>query len=195
MANKVCGKCYKIKKIIGFSEDKSRKDSHCYCCKECLRRIGKLYYSKNKEKIQKQHKKYYQKNIQKIKKRRKEQRKINKKEINKYARERRKKNIKVKLLHNLRARLVNALKRNSKSKSTIKLVGCSIKYLKQHLEKQFKRGMTWKNYGKYGWHIDHKRPCVSFDLSKQNEQRKCFSYSNLQPLWAKENLRKGKNNG
>jgi hypothetical protein len=50
--------------------------------------------------------------------------------------------------------------------------------------------MTWQNYGYYGWHIDHIKPCASFDLRKPSEQRKCFHYSNLQPLWAKDNLQK-----
>ena len=49
--------------------------------------------------------------------------------------------------------------------------------------------MSWDNYG--DWHIDHIRPCCSFDLSKIEEQEKCFHYSNLQPLWAEENMTKG----
>ena len=71
------------------------------------------------------------------------------------------------------------------------LIGCSLEELKKHLESQFKPGMSWKNRGRNGWHIDHIKPCASFDLSKSEEQHKCFHYSNLQPLWAKENLRKG----
>jgi len=51
--------------------------------------------------------------------------------------------------------------------------------------------MNWNNYGYYGWHIDHIKPCSSFDLSKDLEQRKCFHYTNLQPLLAKDNLEKG----
>ncbi|GAI33061.1 unnamed protein product, partial [marine sediment metagenome] len=61
---------------------------------------------------------------------------------------------------------------------------------KKHLEKRFVKGMSWKNYGK--WHIDHIKPCATFNLSEKKEQRKCFHYSNLQPLWAKENLSKNK---
>jgi len=72
----------------------------------------------------------------------------------------------------------------------MKLVGCSIDQLKQHIEKQFKKGMSWDNWGIYGWHIDHIKPCASFDLTKESEQKKCFHYTNLQPLWAKENLKK-----
>ena len=107
-----------------------------------------------------------------------------------YMRDRRKVDSNFRLLGNLRHRLNMALKNDSKSARTMKLIGCSIDFLKQHLEKQFKSGMSWSNYGK--WHIDHIKPCASFDLSKPSEQRKCFNYINLQPLWAEENLRKNK---
>ena len=60
-----------------------------------------------------------------------------------------------------------------------------------HLEAQFKPGMTWDNYGLKGWHVDHIRPCASFDLRDPEQQRRCFHYTNLQPLWAEENLKKG----
>ena len=50
--------------------------------------------------------------------------------------------------------------------------------------------MTWENHTTHGWHIDHVKPCAVFDLSKPEEQKKCFHYTNLQPLWAKENLSK-----
>ena len=71
-------------------------------------------------------------------------------------------------------------------------MGCSIEELKIHLEKQFRDGMSWNNYGMYGWHIDHIKPCSAFDLTDLEQQKICFHYSNLQPLWAKENLSKGK---
>ena len=68
------------------------------------------------------------------------------------------------------------------------LIGCKFSELKQHLENKFKPGMTWENHGLYGWHIDHIKPCSKFDFTDDNEQKKCFHYTNLQPLWAKENL-------
>lgn len=86
-----------------------------------------------------------------------------------------------------------ALKHNYKKTSSIKLLGCSIKQSKQHLQKQFKTGMFWQNYGKNGWEIDHIVPCIKFDLSKISEQKKCFNYKNLQPLWSKENKKKKDN--
>lgn len=97
--------------------------------------------------------------------------------------------IKVSVL--MRTRVSNAVKRfsvlKSKSAPTAELIGCQIDRLVAHLESQFKDGMAWENYGPY-WHIDHIRPCSSFDLSIESEQRKCFHYSNLQPLLKQENL-------
>jgi hypothetical protein len=89
----------------------------------------------------------------------------------------------------LRLRIRTAVTRSYRVSSSIKLLGCSIDEFKQYLENKFLTNMTWSNYG--DWHIDHKIPCVSFDLTKIEEQKKCFHYSNLQPLWAKQNLSKG----
>jgi hypothetical protein len=75
------------------------------------------------------------------------------------------------------------------SKNVPKLLGCTVKELKAHLAAQFRPGMSWGNYGE--WHIDHLRPCASFDLTDPEQQRQCFNYTNLQPLWAKDNLSKG----
>lgn len=67
--------------------------------------------------------------------------------------------------------------------------------LKSHLESMFLPGMSWQNYGVKGWHIDHVRPCASFDLSEQDQFDECWSLANLQPLWASDNLRKGSKYG
>lgn len=68
------------------------------------------------------------------------------------------------------------------------MLGCELPYLKNYLQLKFTNGMTWENYGK--WHVDHIKPCAAFDLSKQKEQKECFHYTNLQPLWAQDNLKK-----
>ena len=73
----------------------------------------------------------------------------------------------------------------------MQLTGCTIKELMIHIEKQFEPGMTWDNHGLYTWHIDHKHACARFDLTDPEQQKKCFHYTNLQPLWAKDNLSKG----
>ncbi len=103
------------------------------------------------------------------------------------------KNIKYRLQVLLRTRFKRAMKNGLKKESAIKLIGCSINELKQHLENQFIKGMSWENYGFYGWHIDHIKPCSRFDLFKLEEQQKCFHYTNLQPMWATENLIKSDN--
>ena len=102
----------------------------------------------------------------------------------------RKTNIQFKIRDNLRRRLNRALKNNFKPGNTIKLLGCSIEFLKNYLAVKFTPGMTWENYGK--WHIDHIRPCSSYDMTRAEEQALCFNYTNLQPLWAKDNIIKGK---
>lgn len=77
----------------------------------------------------------------------------------------------------------------NKAASTKELLGCSREHLLAWLQFWMKPGMTWENYGE--WHIDHKKPCASFDLTKPDEQRKCFHYTNLEPLWAADNFSKG----
>jgi hypothetical protein len=132
------------------------------------------------------------KNIQKLKEYRK-QYYTNPKNILKrreYYNNRLKKDIFFKISKNLRCRFLKAIKNNYKNTSSIELLGCSIEEFKNHLESKFKNGMTWKNHGKFGWHIDHIIPCASFDLTNSEEQKKCFHYTNLQPLWWIENLKK-----
>jgi len=90
----------------------------------------------------------------------------------------------------LRTRIWHALKGETKSKRTIELLGVPhMDFFKTWIECKFKDGMTWEN--KHLWHIDHVIPCSHFDLTKPEEQAKCFHYTNLQPLWASENLSKG----
>ncbi len=117
-------------------------------------------------------------------------RKKHRPQINRYRHDRMKTDSQYRLSNYLRSRIVCVLRKNTKLMSTIELLGCSLSELKKHLERQFTLGMNWKNYG-FGWHIDHIKPCSKIDLSKQEEQRKCFHYTNLQPLWASENLKKG----
>lgn len=80
--------------------------------------------------------------------------------------------------------------RNKKGSRTLLLLGCSIQHLREHFQSKFQPGMSWQNMGRHGWHIDHIRPCSSFDLSKLEEQMKCFHWTNLQPLWERENIQK-----
>jgi hypothetical protein len=93
----------------------------------------------------------------------------------------------------LRTRLHQALMHRSIHSLAIKrIAGCTTADLVAHLESQFKPGMSWSNYGQ--WHVDHKKPCAFFDILDAQQQRQCFHYSNLQPLWALDNMRKGATN-
>ena len=95
------------------------------------------------------------------------------------------------LLHNLRNRLRYAVTSQGATKSarTLDLTGCTVGHLRSHLEALFQPGMTWQNQGR--WEVDHIRPCASFDLNDTVQQRECFHYMNLQPMWASDNKSKG----
>ena len=158
--------------------------------KDKQKEYGKQYYINNKERINKRNNKWYSVNKEKTLKRHKEWRLNNKDEIRKRKKEKRNKNPSIRLIINLRRRILLALKGKNKSANAMILLGVNnVEKVWIHLEKSFKPGMTRKNHGK--WHIDHIKPCASFDLTKPEEQAKCFHYTNLQPLWASENLAKG----
>ena len=106
-----------------------------------------------------------------------------------WERSQRKNNPNFKIKHNLRNRIYSVLKGNNKSASTTKLLGCSINRLWNYLESKFEPWMTKENYGL--WHVDHIIACAKFDLTCPKQQRICFHYTNLQPLSATDNLRKG----
>jgi hypothetical protein len=99
----------------------------------------------------------------------------------------------------IRSRLSSRLKEcmlkagKQKANSILKYLGCTPKELRDHLSSQFQTGMTWDNYGVFGWHIDHIIPCASFDLTKEEHIHVCFHYTNLQPLWQMDNSLKQDN--
>lgn len=99
--------------------------------------------------------------------------------------------IQFKLRRRLRSRLKIALLKEYKSGSAVSDLGCSITQLKEHLQSQFTNGMSWENYGQ--WHIDHISPLAKFDLTNREQFLQACNYTNLQPLWAEDNLRKGVN--
>lgn len=208
---KTCTKCLKKKKLDDFPKCSRKKDGHLPRCKECTNDDNKNYRESNNSTFKKMRKRYYDKNISVINEKRrtkytktraekkskydKEYRKSNKEKIRNWKKEwsikQRKENPIFKIKNNLRRRIHHLLKDGYKSEKTEKLIGCTFEEFKTHIEKQFKQGMNWENYGST-WHIDHKTPCASFDLTVLEEQYKCFHYSNQQPLWAIENLKKSK---
>lgn len=100
------------------------------------------------------------------------------------------------IMKSLRSRISAAIKRKGeKCYKTKNLIGCTVQELIKHLESKFSKGMSWDNYGFFGWHIDHIKPCDSFNLVDPEQQKKCFHYTNLQPLWMIENIKKSNKTG
>ena len=192
---KICSKCKQEKLLCDFHKSATKKFGVTSQCKKCVKEYNAKYRQENLEKEKERYAKYYQKNSKKVKERVKKYHRENsekiKERVAKYERERYKNDENFRIVKLLRNRLWRSLKSQSakKSKRTLELVGCSRDELWKHLEKQFKDGMTRQNQGE--WHIDHIKPCSLFDLTDPEQQKECFNYKNLQPLWAEENLSKG----
>jgi hypothetical protein len=75
--------------------------------------------------------------------------------------------------------------------AAVRYLGCSLDELREHLERRFQPGMTWENWGRRGWHMDHVRPLLHFDLTDEDHLRDACHYTNLQPLWWRDNILKG----
>jgi hypothetical protein len=163
--SKICGQCKKEKTLDMFYVAKTQGRIRSEC-KECSLKAKKENYYKNREARIKQ--------------------------TTQYQNNKRKTDPLFRLEKNMRSRLYHALRsqKADKTNRTFKLVGCTIQFLKGYLQSKFTEGMTWEKYGQ-GFHIDHIKPCCSFDLTKEEEQKKCFHYTNLQPLWAEDNMKKG----
>lgn len=207
---KICKKCSILKNLKEFVKNSNCVNGFENRCIQCYKIYLKKYTLENQEKISKQRKTHYQinkeyiknkakiyrdQNREKIKKFLKDYYKENKKELmvkaKVYVFNKRKQDPIYKLKMILRHRLNESLKRKSwkKNNSLKNYIGCSLEELKNHLEKQFKKGMSWENHTSDGWHIDHVIPLSS--AKTEEELYKLCHYKNLQPLWAKENISKG----
>jgi len=176
LTEKKCCKCDFTKSIALFQKSSCNKDGYQQRCKECQNKESKKSKLKNHEKVLEYNKNY---------------RKLHKEESRAYRINKKKTDVQYRLAGNCRRRVVSGLKYQQKIKlaNTIELIGCSWEFLRKHLESKFTEGMSWDNYGK--WHIDHIIPISSFDLSNIEQQKIACNYTNLQPLWALDNIRKG----
>lgn len=160
--------------------------------REKIRVSARERYYKNREKELLRHEIYRNNNREKIREYDRKRR------LNPYCKEKRrlkqnnyyKNNIHGKLAILLRGRSREAIKENRAMKwgSMRELLGADIETCRKYLESKFQPGMSWANHGYYGWHIDHEIPLDSFDLTKKEEQLRAFHYTNLQPMWWRENL-------
>lgn len=177
--------CRKCKHQIRKEKNPKVKTTGTKVCKGCNVEKQIEFFNLNKESKDGRHR--LCKSCRKVQR---EKKKEHKKYYDRlYRRYRKQNDINYRILSNLRNRVYCALVRGYKAKTTLELLGCTIEQLRVHLESQFTEGMTWDNYGK--WHIDHIKPCASFDLTNKKEQLECFHYTNLQPLWARDNILKG----
>lgn len=144
--------------------------------KEEHRRKGRVWAKNNPELVRRKKERWAKNNPHKVREARKRQG------------ERYRTDPKLKLMRRIRSRTYFAIKNKSweKNCSATKLLGCSRDIFKAHIESQFKKGMNWENIGE--WHIDHIIPLSS--AKSMEEIKKLAHFTNLQPLWASENLSK-----
>lgn len=209
MDTKQCKGCEKIKPLTGFNKGGGCKDGFQGQCRECQKLYRAAWYNENKEvqrqrareagktdRVRAQRKaRYHGDEGYRLKRREQcrmsKQRASSKLKEAEWKRKQRREDPNFKIKENIRRRIRDVLMGGSKSAATMILMGCSMDELKAHLESQWLSGMSWNNYGVHGWHIDHIIPCAAFDLTKPEEQLRCFNWKNLQPLWAIDNWRKG----
>lgn len=192
---------YKAYKKVWRKNNKDKLKTYWLKCRNKKNEKQKIYRKENKEKIAN----YYKTNKDKIRSRQKIYNQVNKNKLQEYFKkyfqenklkvynyinDRLKIDPQYKLSLSLRRRLRCALKGNYRSGSAIKDLGCSIDELKVYLESKFLPGMSWDNWTYDGWHIDHIKPLASFDLTDRNQLLQACHYTNLQPLWAKDNIAK-----
>lgn len=215
METKICSKCKVEQQFSEYTKLKKSKDGLNYSCKKCNSIRGKKYRKENYKIIlnkinlwrrnnpewsRARNKRYKEKYPDKVKENKRKWREKNKDKIKQYRenykarkREKRKERQSTDPVYvttnNIRCRLAKYLKKLdiTKRNKTFDIVGCTPQELKEHLEKQFKDGMTWENRNE--WHIDHIIPLCS--ATNEEELYKLCHYTNLQPLWATENIKKG----
>ena len=207
---KTCSHCHQEKELSLFHKDKRRPDQLTVNCKACRCTYRMLYYQLNKDKILARKREYRLANIEKCltieREEHKKYRIRSRKNSKDYWIRNKEKLLQMQSVRNkrkrvsdtqyrlscvLRERLNKVLRGKQKLGSAVNDLGCTVEYLVQHIESQFQPGMSWSNWGKHGWHIDHIRPLSSFNLENKEEFLAACSYKNLQPMWAEENLKKG----
>lgn len=182
METKCCKQCNLIKPITDFSPAAKYKDKQYYRgeCKEC----NKLNQQSDQTAQIKYRNSEHGKAVKAAYKKRPEYRK----KQTEYTNKRYKEDKMFAVKKNIRGRLQKALKKKFwlKNSKFAEYIGCSLNELKVHLENKFTEGMSWQNYGK--WHIDHIIPLSS--VTSEEEMYKLCHYTNLQPLWAIDNIKK-----
>jgi len=176
ISNKQCSRCHNLLPKDAFTKNSCQKDGLHNECKGCMSLRAKLRYSNNKDKIKAQQANYY---------------KNNKHVKNTYWQKRIKTDVQFKIKVGLRRRLKLALTNNYKKGMVIKNLGCSVEEFKCYFESKFQPGMTWKDFLKGKIHVDHIKPLSAFNLTDPEQIKEACHYTNLQPLWCEDNIKKG----
>jgi hypothetical protein len=172
---KTCRKCKIDKPFTEFVKDKKKPDGFYSSCKTCNNNRIKKWHEENGEKFAEYQAQWGKANRKSVTD---QQRRWRERQSKEY-----------KLARSISYRIKVVIK-GAKSESVLRALGCSVEELIKHLESKFQPGMTWQNHTRDGWHIDHIKPLCTFDLSDPEQFAKACHYTNLQPLWAKENAAK-----
>jgi len=215
-----CYVCKRDKPSVEFNKNKNSKTGHAAFCRGCQKIKSREHYLKNQEKEKLRSRKYHQDHLEERREKgrarynseeaheyyeankeranatSKKWRANNRERVRKihreWARKQRKTNPHYVIKQRMSTRVRDTIKNHKgiKEMKCLEYIGCSYNELKNHLEKQFTEGMTWEKFMSGEIQIDHIKPCCSFDLSRLEDQKVCFHYTNLCPMWAKDNGRK-----
>lgn len=189
---KKCNTCGIEKTLEEFPPRKEAKDGRRNVCRVCTKERQKKWSNQNRDKINKRNRNWAKQNRDYLKQYREKNREILNVQAAKRDRNRFQEDKQYRFKRSLGKNISLRIKKGygKKAYKTLDLLGCDWTSLRDHLEKQFRDGMSWDNYGINGWHIDHIKPCDSFDLTDPKQQKECWNWRNLQPLWWWENLKK-----
>jgi hypothetical protein len=162
--------------------------------RERLLVAGRKYYYEHKKEASERHKKYRKVNFHELNEYNRNYKKEHIEKIREQDRVRRNRkyrsDVNYRLRIKLRTRLGNVIGAKKKVGSAIKDLGCSIEWFRKYIESKFSSGMTWDNYGRRGWHLDHIIPLAKFDLTDRKQFLIACHYTNYQPMWETENVKK-----
>jgi hypothetical protein len=198
MQTKICSKCGLKKQVSEFYKNAKNPNIYRGQCKKCMNSNSAQYNENNKKIISEKNKRLRLENPEINKEKCRNYKRNNPDHFRKWIeknKEHRKNYIreynsdpKNKIKNSLRGRINELLNKKYNNPKTLSLVGCDYEFLLKYIEDRFTEGMTWDNYGYYGWHIDHIIPVSSAKTIE--DIYKLYHYTNLQPLWGKENMRK-----
>lgn len=206
---KKCNHCQEFKPYSEFHRQAAKLDGYRSTCKQCRESESSAYYAENSDNVKERwrmyrkenpdyQKSYYTKNATYFEEYRQDHREHyhrwrqeNREHLAEYRKRLKESDPNFKVACSLRSYIASKIRKSNTVKTlrSTELLGCSFDDFRKYLEKKFLPGMSWDNYGE--WHIDHIIPCSKFDLTQASEQKRCFHYTNQQPLWKIDNLRKG----